>query len=140
MDFEFSPQQSELVTEVLAAGGGGIATTLVYGLTVVFAILPIAREGTPEQRAAYLPGLLAGDIEACLAMTEPASGSDALKLQTRAERSGHEWEIKGQKTFISGADRARLMVVVARTASSGAGARTASPWSWSTRAPRSGCW
>lgn len=111
-----------VVAEELAAGGGGITCTLPFGQSLIFATLPILRAGTEAQRRRYLPRLIAGELEACLGLTEPGSGSDALMLSTRAVRAagpGSGWIVDGQKMFISGSDRAGLMLLIARTSEFG---------------------
>jgi alkylation response protein AidB-like acyl-CoA dehydrogenase len=74
---------------------------------------PIARFGSQEQKARYLPGLCAGKLIGAHGMTEPGSGSDAFSLETRAERSGDAYVLSGRKTFITLAPVADLAVVFA---------------------------
>ncbi|MFM7224862.1 MAG: acyl-CoA dehydrogenase family protein [Actinomycetota bacterium] len=74
----------------------------------------IARFGTGEQQARWLPGLAAGDRMA-FAITEPDAGSNSHNLATTATRHGDTWRIRGAKTYISGVDEAGCMVVVTRT-------------------------
>ena len=68
-----------------------------------------------EQKQKYLMPMLAGQMEACLALTEPNAGSDASHLETRAVRDGDNYVINGRKIFISFADRADVCVVIAAT-------------------------
>ena len=82
---------------------------------------PIAEFGSPEQKDAYLPDLVAGRALAGFGLTEPDSGSDAGATKTRAalDSSGAapEWVIDGAKTFItnSGTDITSLVTVTALT-------------------------
>ena len=75
--------------------------------------------GSPEQRQTWLPGLNAMTAIASYCLTEPASGSDAAALKTRAVRDGDHYVLDGQKQFISGAGASDLYVVMARTGEAG---------------------
>ncbi len=71
--------------------------------------------GTEEQRQRYLPGMCSGDIVTAIAMTEPGAGSDLQAIATRAVRDGDSYRLSGQKTFISNAQNAGLIIVAAKT-------------------------
>ncbi|QNM82214.1 acyl-CoA dehydrogenase family protein [Sphingomonas sabuli] len=71
--------------------------------------------GTLQQKRDWLPKVAAGDAIAAFAMTEPASGSDAANLQMTAERIGDDWELIGEKTYISNGGIADFYVTFART-------------------------
>lgn len=71
---------------------------------------------TPEQKAGWLPGMVAGATVCAIAMTEPGTGSDLQGIRTTAVRDGDDWVINGQKTFISNGQHADLVIVVTRTA------------------------
>jgi acyl-CoA dehydrogenase len=101
--------------EALAEGGAGGAASFLYLLTPAFGGLTIARHGTAEQRAAFLPKIAAGELETCFAITEPDAGSNAVNIATRAERDGDHFVVHGQKIWISGVERADTMVLVTRT-------------------------
>jgi acyl-CoA dehydrogenase len=72
-------------------------------------------DGTPEQRAQWLPLLASGDLTGCFALTEPNAGSDATALKTVAVRDGDHWRISGHKCYITNAPIAGLFTVFART-------------------------
>jgi alkylation response protein AidB-like acyl-CoA dehydrogenase len=74
---------------------------------------PLARFGTDEQRARYLPGLADGSLIAAHAMSEPGSGSDAFALTTTATRAGEGFVLDGSKTFVTNAPVADLFLVFA---------------------------
>jgi acyl-CoA dehydrogenase len=74
---------------------------------------PIVLAGNDDQKARYLPGLLAGERIAAFALTEPEAGSDVAALQTVAERDGSTWVLSGEKTLISNAPVAHHYVVFA---------------------------
>jgi hypothetical protein len=71
--------------------------------------------GSPELKAAILPGVVAGDTLICLGYTEPEGGSDVFACQTRAERDGDQWRINGQKMFTTFAHRADYCFLLTRT-------------------------
>ena len=104
-----------IAMEELAANGCGMGGVWYLMLTEVFGGLTILRHGTEEQKEKYLPGIAKGELEFCLALTEPDAGSNTFATRTSAVRDGDEWVINGNKVFISGADRAKGMIIVART-------------------------
>lgn len=77
----------------------------------------LAHVATPEQQERFLAPLVAGDIRSAFAMTEPApgAGSDPSALATTASKVDGGWRINGTKRFITGADGATFMIVMART-------------------------
>jgi acyl-CoA dehydrogenase len=82
------------------------------------AALKIARTGSPALKARYLPGLIAGDLVGCSAISEPGIGSSVREMRTRAVRDGTSWRIIGEKMWTSNATIADLVIVVARTGES----------------------
>jgi len=82
------------------------------------AALKIARTGSPALKARYLPGLIAGDLVGCSAVSEPGIGSSVREMRTRAVRDGTSWRIIGEKMWTSNATIADLVIVVARTGES----------------------
>jgi acyl-CoA dehydrogenase len=81
-------------------------------------MISLLRQGTPQQKRAYLEPLAAGRVRSCFAMTEPApgAGSDPSMLRTTAVRKGEGWVISGHKWFITGAVGATFAIVLAQTA------------------------
>jgi len=75
----------------------------------------LARHGTAEQRARYLPDLLAAQRFCAYALTEPQAGSDLRGVATRARRTGTGWVLDGEKVFIHNAPVADVAVVLAAT-------------------------
>jgi hypothetical protein len=79
----------------------------------------VARWGTPEQRERLLGSLAAGEELGCYALTEPGAGSDPGSLETRAERDGDGYVLRGQKVFITLGSWATWALVFARTGEAG---------------------
>ena len=75
----------------------------------------LAQFGTPEQKAKYLPQILAGKLHFSIGYSEPSAGTDLASLTTRAERVGDEYVITGQKIWISLADHADFLWLACRT-------------------------
>jgi alkylation response protein AidB-like acyl-CoA dehydrogenase len=75
----------------------------------------VAVNGTPDQVARYLPGLLSGDIIAAFLLTEPGVGSDAAAITTTATPDGDGWVIDGEKAWITNASTANLLCIFAQT-------------------------
>lgn len=75
----------------------------------------IARYGTTEQRARWLPDLAAGHSKIVFAITEPDAGSNSHRIATTARREADGWVLRGTKYYISGVDEADAVLVVART-------------------------
>jgi hypothetical protein len=75
----------------------------------------IMRFGTDEQKAFFLPGILAGEINFAIGYTEPEAGTDLASLRTRAVLDGDEWVINGNKVFTSGANQADYIWLACRT-------------------------
>jgi acyl-CoA dehydrogenase len=86
----------------------------------------ILMAGTPAQRERYLLPCVRGEKTDCLAMTEPGAGSDMRAIRTRAVRSDDGWTINGTKHFISHADEADFVILLARTGSDDGGRPTMS--------------
>lgn len=109
--------EAVLVYEALAKGCPAISAYLsIHNMVASM----INKHGSASQKQSYLPRLCAGELLASYCLTEPACGSDAAALTTRAERDGEAYVLSGQKMFISGAGSTDLYVVMARTGGPGA--------------------
>jgi alkylation response protein AidB-like acyl-CoA dehydrogenase len=71
--------------------------------------------GTDEEKAKYIPGILTAEDIWCQGFSEPEHGSDLGNAQTRAVRDGDEWVINGTKTWTTHGNRAKYMILLART-------------------------
>src|SRR5689334_15784497 len=75
----------------------------------------LMRFGTEEQKAAYLPGMLSGDLNFAVGYSEPSAGTDLASLRTSAVLDGDEWVINGAKVFTSGANQADYIWLACRS-------------------------
>jgi alkylation response protein AidB-like acyl-CoA dehydrogenase len=75
----------------------------------------LMRFGSDEQKAIFLPGILAGEMNFAIGYTEPEAGTDLASLRTRAVLDGDEWVINGNKVFTSGANQADYIWLACRT-------------------------
>jgi len=88
---------------------------LSYGAHSNLCVNQIKRNGTPEQRAKYLPKLISGEHVGALAMSEPGAGSDVLSMKLRAEDKGGYYLLNGSKMWITNGPDADTLVVYAKT-------------------------
>ncbi|HEY5855208.1 MAG TPA: acyl-CoA dehydrogenase family protein [Aldersonia sp.] len=88
-----------------------------YSLSTGMVLPYLLRLANEEQKKRWLPGIAAGDLVLCIAMTEPGTGSDLAGIRTTAKLSadGTHYVLNGAKTFISGVRNSELCIVVART-------------------------
>ncbi|MDQ0841508.1 alkylation response protein AidB-like acyl-CoA dehydrogenase [Streptomyces sp. V1I6] len=75
----------------------------------------LAGYGTKEQQGEHLPAMLGGGLLGAYCLSEPASGSDAASLRTKAVRDGDDWVITGTKAWITHGGVADFYTVLART-------------------------
>jgi len=101
-----------VATEELSRGCIGIGS---LGTRSEIAAELIAGSGTPDQRAYWLPRIASGEVLTTAVFTEPGAGSDLGSIGTRAVKRGSTYYLTGNKTWITHASRADLMIVLART-------------------------
>ncbi len=93
--------------------------TIGLGVSVhVLSCFALATAGTPDQQERWLPGMLGGELLGAYCLSEPASGSDAAAMRTRAEPAGPDYVLNGTKAWISHAGLADYYTVFARTSGS----------------------
>src|SRR3546814_4572718 len=81
----------------------------------IFGGVSISRFGTPEMKKELLPGLMSGDINFCMALTEPDAGTHTLEISSFARPEGDGWRLNGRKIWITAVDTAHNMLVVSRS-------------------------
>jgi len=100
---------------IFEIGRAAPAFRSIFATNVGIGSQGIAIDGTPEQKARYLPLLASGALIGSFALTEPETGSDAGSLRTTARREGDSYVLNGTKRYITNAPHAGLFTVMART-------------------------
>jgi alkylation response protein AidB-like acyl-CoA dehydrogenase len=100
-----------------ALGEGCDDNGLVFSLNahIWTSVVPLWKFGNDAQQKRWLPGLASGELIGCHAITEPEAGSDSFAIRATATRSDGGWMLNGQKTFITNAPVADLLVIFARS-------------------------
>ncbi|RJP79429.1 MAG: acyl-CoA dehydrogenase [Desulfobacteraceae bacterium] len=92
------------------------SVALAIGTTIGFGTRFIAELGSKTQKEALLPKICEGKLKFCMALTEPAGGTDILgAIQTQAEKKDDRWVLNGEKVFITGAHVADYFITICRT-------------------------
>ena len=110
--FGLSKSAMCVVSEELSRGYIGVGS---LGTRSEIAAELILCGGTDDQKTHWLPKLASGEILPTAVFTEPNTGSDLGALRTRAVPDGDNWQITGNKTWITHAARTHVMTVLART-------------------------
>jgi alkylation response protein AidB-like acyl-CoA dehydrogenase len=101
-----------LALEEMGAHGVGSALLVVTAMDTAC----IVRNASEEMKERVLPRIASGDLKLCFALTEPDAGTNTFRISTVARRAeGGGYRVTGEKTFITGADVADLMLLVVRT-------------------------
>src|SRR5439155_9570007 len=100
------------IVEELAAGW--MSLTGILNTHMIAATL-IARHGTADQRARWLPPMAAGDVRGALSLSEPDAGSDTKALRCKATPDGDEYVIDGTKMWVTNGERSGIVALAART-------------------------
>jgi acyl-CoA dehydrogenase len=106
--------EAALMMQTIAESGAGLSGASALHMNI-FGLNPVVMFGSDEQKKRMLPPLIAGDDKACFAVTEPDAGLDTLNLKTKAVRNGDHYMLSGQKIWISTAQVASKMLILART-------------------------
>ena len=106
--------EAAVMMQAIAESGAGMGGASAVHMNI-FGLNPVVVFGTEEQKARMLPPLIRGEEKACFAVTEPDAGLNTTQLNTRAERRGSAYVIRGQKIWISTAQVADRALILART-------------------------
>ena len=101
-----------LVVEQIARGWMSISGVINTHFIVAYLI---ARHGTDEQKRRLLPRMATGEVRGAFSMSEPGCGSDVAAITSRGRREGEEWELDGQKMWLTNGASSTLVAVLVRT-------------------------
>ena len=106
--------EAAVIMEAISGSGAGLsgASTVHFN---IFGLHPVVVYGSEAQKARWLPPLIRGEHKACFAVTEPNTGLNTLKLKTTAVKKGDRYVVNGQKVWISTAQVANKVLLLART-------------------------
>ncbi len=106
--------EAALMLQAVSASGAGFSGASAIHINI-FGLNPVVVFGSEAQRKRFLPPLIAGRDKACFAVTEPDAGLDTTQLKTQAVRDGDHYVLDGRKIWISTAQVANKMLILART-------------------------
>jgi acyl-CoA dehydrogenase len=106
--------EAALMMQTIAESGAGFSGASAVHMNI-FGLHPVVVFGTEAQKQRWLPPLIAGKDRACFAVTEPDAGLNTRRLKTRAVREGDHYVVTGQKIWISTAQIANKVLLLART-------------------------
>lgn len=104
-----------LIVENLSAAGGGSTVGQLFMINPIFGGVSISRFGNPQMKRTLLPKIISGEINCCMALTEPDAGTNTLEIRSFARPEGDGWRLNGRKIWITGVPDAARMLVIART-------------------------
>ncbi len=106
--------EAALMLQAVSASGAGFSGASAIHMNI-FGLNPVVVFGSEAQKQRMLPPLIAGQDKACFAVTEPDAGLDTTQLKTQAVRDGDHYVLNGRKIWISTAQVANKMLILART-------------------------
>ena len=106
--------EAALMLQAVSASGAGFSGASAIHMNI-FGLNPVVVFGSEAQKQRILPPLIAGQDKACFAVTEPDAGLDTTQLKTQAVREGDHYVLNGRKIWISSAQVANKMLILART-------------------------
>ncbi len=106
--------EAAIMMQAIAESGAAFSGASAVHMNI-FGLNPVVVFGTEEQKRRFLPPLIAGKEKSCFAVTEPDAGLDTTRLKTRAVKHGNGYAIHGQKIWISTAQVADRVLLLART-------------------------
>ena len=107
--------EAAAMMQAVAESGAGFSGASAIHMNI-FGLNPVVVFGTPEQKQRFLPPLIRGEEKACFAVTEPDAGLDTAHIKTKAVREGEHYVVSGRKVWISTAQVANKVLLLARTA------------------------
>ena len=110
----FGIVEAAIMMQAIAESGAAMTGASAVHMNI-FGLQPVVVFGTDEQKRRMLPPLIAGKDKACFAVTEPDAGLDTTAIKLRAQRRGDGYVLSGQKIWISTAQVANKVLVLART-------------------------
>lgn len=106
--------EAAIMVQAISESGAGLSGASAVHMNI-FGLNPVVVFGTAEQKKRMLPPLVEGKEKACFAVTEPNTGLNTTQLMTRAVRQGDHYLVNGAKVWISTAQVADKMLLLART-------------------------
>jgi acyl-CoA dehydrogenase len=106
--------EAAIMMETIAASGAGMSGASAVHMNI-FGLNPVVVFGNDEQKRRMLPPLVQGRHRACFAVTEPNTGLNTTQLKLKAERRNDHYLMHGAKVWISTAQVAEKMLILART-------------------------
>ncbi|MCM5571418.1 acyl-CoA/acyl-ACP dehydrogenase [Burkholderiaceae bacterium FT117] len=106
--------EAAIMAQAIAESGAGMSGASAVHINI-FGLNPVVVFGTEEQKRRMLPPMAAGKVKACFAVTEPNTGLNTTQLKLRAARKGDRYVVDGQKVWISTAQVADKILLLART-------------------------
>ena len=107
-------QEAVVMMQTIAESGACMSGSSSVHINI-FGLMPVAVFGTEEQKRRMLPPIAKGTVKACFGVTEPNTGLNTTRLKTRAVRQGDRYVVHGQKVWISTAQVADKILLLART-------------------------
>jgi acyl-CoA dehydrogenase len=105
--------EAAVMMQAIAESGAGFSGASAVHMNI-FGLNPVVVFGTEEQKKRMLPSLIAGKERACFAVTEPNTGLNTRNLKVKAEKKGDRYFVSGQKVWISTAQVAEKVLLLAR--------------------------
>ncbi|WP_353151195.1 acyl-CoA dehydrogenase family protein [Pollutimonas bauzanensis] len=106
--------EAAIMMQTISESGAGLSGASAVHMNI-FGLNPVVQFGTDEQKQRMLPPLVQGKEKACFAVTEPNTGLNTTQLKVKAERQGDHYVLSGTKVWISTAQVAEKMLILART-------------------------
>ena len=106
--------EAAIMMQTIAQSGAGFSGASAVHMNI-FGLNPVVVFGTEDQKKRMLPNLIAGKERACFAVTEPNTGLNTTRIKTKAEKKGDKYIVSGQKVWISTAQVAEKILLLART-------------------------